>query len=124
MPAKFAKKTFKTLNDARTHSQGPCGNIKQKGVVIDIEESVESHKCNACLTSYNSNDDLEEHMEKHHNRTFRCTTCSTTFESHNNLVSHLRTVHLKKDQNLEEGPLQNENSKCHHCDYITKTECC
>ena len=59
-------------------------------------------------------------MEKHHNRTFRCTTCSTTFESHSNLVSHLRTVHLNKDPHFEEGPLQNEHSKCHHCNFTTK----
>ena len=59
-------------------------------------------------------------MEKHHNRTFRCTTCSKIFESHSNLVSHLRTVHLKKNQDREEGPLQNEKSKCHPCNYYNK----
>ena len=82
----ICQKTFKTLNEARTHSQGPCGNIKQKRVVIDIEESVETHSCNACATSYHSNDELEMHMEKHH--AADCLKCHTTFKSQDDVYKH------------------------------------
>ena len=62
----ICQKTFKSLNDAQTHSHKACGNITQKEVAIDIEQVEENHSCNACSTSYNSNKELEKHMDKHH----------------------------------------------------------
>ena len=62
----ICQKTFKSLNDAQTHSHKACGNITQKEVAIDIEQVEENHSCNAYSTSYNSNKELEKHMDKHH----------------------------------------------------------
>ena len=38
----ICQNTFKSLNDARTHSRKACGNITQKQVVIDIEDVEET----------------------------------------------------------------------------------
>ena len=79
------QKTFKTLIDAQTHSQKPCGNIKQREVVIDIEDG-ETHSCNACSTSFDSNNELEEHMEKHH--ATDCSKYHATFKSQEDVYKH------------------------------------
>jgi uncharacterized C2H2 Zn-finger protein len=45
----ICKKTFQRLEEAQSHTTKPCGPIKAKGVVIDIEDSEEGHTCNACF---------------------------------------------------------------------------
>ena len=73
------KKTFKTVNDARDHAIKPCGSIKPREVVIDIEEVDDTHRCNACSISFNNNNSLEKHMEKEHQ--LDCTLCHATFKT-------------------------------------------
>ena len=82
----ICQKTFNSLNDARSHSRKACGNITQKEVVIDIEDVEETHRCNACSTSYNSNTELERHMDKHH--AVDCTRCHETFKSQDDIYKH------------------------------------
>ena len=82
----ICQKTFKCLSDARTHSRKACGNITRKEVVIDIEDAEESHKCNACSTSYSSNKELENHMDKHH--ASDCPKCKVTFKSQDDIYRH------------------------------------
>ena len=85
----ICQKTFKSLNDARTHSRKACGNITQKEVVIDIDEVEENHTCNACSTSYQSNQELEKHMDKEH--TGDCPKCHITFKSTEDIYKHANT---------------------------------
>ena len=82
----ICQKTFKSLNDARTHSRKACGNITPKEVVIDVEEAEENHRCNACSTSYHSNEELEKHMDKHH--VGDCPKCHITFKSEEDIYKH------------------------------------
>ena len=82
----ICRKKFNSLNNARTHSRKACGNITQKEVVIDIEDVEENHRCNACSTSYTSNIELENHMEKHH--ATDCSKCHATFKSQDDIYKH------------------------------------
>ena len=61
----LCKKTFNILNEASSHAIKPCA-IKDRSVVIKIEESEDLHQCNVCSTSYSSNNELESHMEEEH----------------------------------------------------------
>ena len=85
----ICQKTFKSLNDARTHSRKACGKITQKEVVIDIKEVEENHRCNACSTSYNSNKELEKHMDRQH--AVDCSKCQITFKSQEDVYKHANT---------------------------------
>ena len=78
--------TFKALIDARDHAKKPCGGIKPKEVVIDIEESDDTHTCNACSISFSSNKNLEEHIEKKHNDD--CSKCKATFKTRDDFYNH------------------------------------
>ena len=80
------KTTFKTLSEAREHALKPCGGIKSKPVVIDIEEVDNKHRCNACSISFSNNDALEKHMEEEHQ--IDCTTCQATFKKKDDVYSH------------------------------------
>ena len=82
----ICKKVFRHLEEARTHSLKPCGAIKQKEVIIEIEEEDKDHKCNACDISYNNNEDLERHMEENH--TVDCSKCNVVFNSQDDMYSH------------------------------------
>ena len=57
---------FKTLYDAREHAKKPCGSIKPREVVINIDVD-DTNRCNACSISFSNNTNLENHMEKEHN---------------------------------------------------------
>ena len=109
----ICQKTFKNLNDARTHSHKACGNITQKECVIDIEDVEDNNRCNACSTSYTSNTELEKHTEKHH--AANCSTCLTTFKSQEDVYKHANKCH-----EIQEGPLTGEDSKCGQCSYQNK----
>ena len=87
----ICQKTFKSLNDARTHSHKACGNITQKEFVIDIEDVEDNNSCNACSTSYTSKTELEKHMEKHH--AANCSTCLATFKSQEDVYKHANKCH-------------------------------
>ena len=82
----ICKDKFNTMNDAREHSLKSCGNIKQKEVVIDIEDVEIDHRCNACSLSYDSNKHLEKHMEEHH--ATDCTKCHAIFKSQDDMYKH------------------------------------
>ena len=97
------------MNDARTHSRKACGNITPKEVVIDVEEAEENHRCNACSTSYHSNDELEKHMDKHH--AVDCPKCHITFKSEEDIYKHANVCSEVLDPIICE--------KC-NCELITK----
>ena len=87
----LCKKTFGRLDDAQSHATKPCANIKQKEVVIEMEVIEESNNCNACSTTYTSNERLERHMEKDHNEMEQltdCPKCQATFKSKEDVYNH------------------------------------
>ena len=106
----ICKDKFSTMNDAREHSMKSCGNIKQKEVVIDIEDVENDHRCNACLISYSSNKHLKKHMEEHH--ATDCTKCHAIFKSQDDIYKHANVCSEIR------APLMCE--KC-NCELISKT---
>ena len=61
--SEVCKTTFRTLNDARTHSTKPCVNMKSNDVVINMEESDEINQYNACSIKFSSNTNLEKQVD-------------------------------------------------------------
>ena len=83
----LCKKTFKHLDQAQAHAAKPCANIKQKEAVIDIEESEDEHRCNACSVSFSSNKSLEKHMEDEH-QDEDCPKCKVSFKTQEDIYKH------------------------------------
>ena len=59
------KTTFRTLNDARTHSTKLFGNMKSNDVVINMEELDENNQYNACSIKFTSNTNLENTWKRY-----------------------------------------------------------
>ena len=79
-------KTFQVLEEAQSHSTKPCGPIKEKEVVVDIEDSEECNTCNACSKSFKNNEDLEKHIEEKHD--VDCPRCKVTFDTQDDVYKH------------------------------------
>ena len=88
----MCKRTFKTLNEARTHSDNSCDNIKSNDVVIEMEESNDNHRCNACSSNFSSNKNLEMNMEKEHQ--YDCSSCQATFQTQDDVYNHANACHV------------------------------
>ena len=86
------KITFKTLNEAREHSNEPCGNMKYTDDINDTEESNDTNRCNACSINFSSNQNLEMHMEKEHHHD--CSSCQKTFKTQDDVYKHANKCHV------------------------------
>ena len=83
------KMTFRTLNEAREHSNKPCSNKKS---AEDAEKLDDSNRCNACSTNFSSNKDLEMHMEREHE--VDCSSCQATFKPQDDVYKHANECHV------------------------------
>ena len=95
----LCKKTFKTLDKGQEPVTKPCTSIKEKEVLIDIEEQDDEHKCNACSSVFNRNEHLERHIEK--NNESDCLKCGEVFRTKADVYSHAKIPHTGDKASLD-----------------------
>ena len=96
------KTVFGQLEEAKAHTQKPCGNIKQRNGSSDTEVPKRSskdseevtvikdtapNKCNACNKSYKTNQNLENHIATMHSEK-QCNYCDLVCGNEQELVEH------------------------------------
>ena len=60
---------------------------RQKEAIIEIEESENEHRCNACAVTFSSNKSLEKHMEDMH-EVENCPKCKVSFKTKEDIYKH------------------------------------